>query len=65
MVGLILKRYKNARNVLENTPKENIKSTDFHIYGGVRAYLDCSSDYINPLLDEMYKAEKLLDEVFS
>ena len=37
------------------------KNTD---NGGVRAYLEVSSDYMNPLLDELHKAEKLLDEIF-
>lgn len=64
MVEFVLKQYKNAKDVLENTPKENIKRTLFKINGGVRAYLEVSSDYMNPLLDELHKAEKLLDEIF-
>lgn len=64
MVEFVLKQYKNAKDVLENTPKENIKRALFKINGGVRAYLEVSSDYMNPLLDELHKAEKLLDEIF-
>lgn len=65
MVELIIKRYKNAKDLLENTPQENLKKTLFKIGGGVRAYLEISSDYMNPLLDELHKSEKLLDELFS
>lgn len=65
MLELIIRRYKNAKNVLESTPLESLKRELFKIDGGVRAYLEASSDYMNPLLGEMYKAEKLLDEFFS
>ncbi|KNY30550.1 hypothetical protein [Pseudobacteroides cellulosolvens] len=65
MVELIIKRYKNAKDMLENTPQESLKRVLFKIDGGVRAYLEVSSDYMNPLLDELHKAEKLLDEFFS
>lgn len=33
------------------------------IGGGCRAYLDAFSDYMNPLLIEMNKAEKMLSEL--
>jgi hypothetical protein len=65
MLELIIKRYKNAKDILENTPPSILKRVLFKIDGGVRAYLEISSDYMNPLLDEMYKAEKVLDELFS
>ncbi len=65
MVELIITRYKNAKDMLENTPHESLKRALFKIDGGVRAYLEVSSDYMNPLLDELHIAEKLLDELFS
>ncbi|MDO6657827.1 hypothetical protein [Anaerobacillus sp. 1_MG-2023] len=52
---LIYKRYNDALEILEND--KNIK--DINIVGGIRAYLDSYSDYENPLLGEMHKAEKL------
>lgn len=36
----------------------------FKIRGGVRAYLEAHSDYMNPMLEEMNKAEKMLEEFF-
>ena len=33
------------------------------ISGGCRAYLDAFSDYMNPLLGEMDKAEKMLSNL--
>jgi hypothetical protein len=62
VLELIYKRYSNALQFLENDEKDKGK---FHISGGVRAYLDSYSDYSNPLLNEMHKAEKLVEELFS
>lgn len=61
VLELIYKRYKNALTLLENNEanKDNLS-----ISGGIRAYMDSYSDYNNPLLNEMYKAEKLLKELF-
>jgi hypothetical protein len=62
VIELIYKRYSNALQLLENDEEDKGK---FHISGGVRAYLDSYSDYNNPLLNEMHKAEKLVEELFS
>ncbi|WP_186578005.1 hypothetical protein [Aquibacillus kalidii] len=59
VLQLIYKRYKNARGVLE--ARKDIKA--INIKGGVRAYMDSYNDYNNPLLEEMYKAEKLTEEL--
>lgn len=64
MFELILKRFMKAKEVVDNTEPENLKESMFKISGGVRAYLDASSDYTNPILNEMDKAEVLLDELF-
>ena len=61
VLELIYKRYSNALQLLENNEMNKEK---FSIAGGVRAYLDSYSDYNNPLLNEMNKAEKLVDELF-
>jgi hypothetical protein len=62
VLELIYKRYYDAMQLLENGENDRKK---FHISGGVRAYLDSYSDYSNPLLNEMHKAEKLVEELFS
>ncbi|AJQ29641.1 hypothetical protein [Pelosinus fermentans] len=61
VLELIHKRYINALNLLEcnEANKDNL-----YILGGVRAYLDSYSDYDNPLLSEMGKAEELVQELF-
>jgi hypothetical protein len=64
MFDLILKRYKQAKETIDNTEPENLKAEMFKIHGSVRAYLDASSDYMNPVLNEMDKAEVLLNELF-
>lgn len=64
MFELILKRYMEAKEVIDNTEPENLKEAIFKISGGVRAYLDASSDFMNPILNEIDKAEVLLDELF-
>jgi hypothetical protein len=61
VLELIYKRYTNALKILESNEasKENL-----NIHGGIRAYMDSYSDYNNPLLNEMHKAEKLVKELF-
>lgn len=61
VLELIYRRYNNALKLLENNVanKENL-----NILGGIRAYMDSYSDYNNPLLNEMNKAEKLVKELF-
>ncbi|MGM0888390.1 MAG: hypothetical protein ACQEW5_15800 [Bacillota bacterium] len=58
---LIYIRYKNALDVMENN--EDIR--EVNIIGGVRAYMDSYNDYLNPLLEELHKAEKLNRELFN
>ena len=60
VLQLIYKRYKNALDVMENN--EDIR--EVNIIGGVRAYMDSYNDYLNPLLGELHKAEKLNRELF-
>jgi hypothetical protein len=62
VLELIYKRYSNALQLLEN---DVIEKEKFHISGGVRAYLDSYSDYSNPLLNEMHKAEELVGKLFN
>ncbi|MED4693177.1 MULTISPECIES: hypothetical protein [Peribacillus] len=59
VLQLIYKRYKNALTVLEN----NKDIRELNIIGGIRAYMDSYSDYQNPLLGELHKAEKLNKEL--
>lgn len=57
IIDLILKRYKNALYLLEN---DQATKDNLNVLGGVRAYMDSYSDYNNPLLKEMNRAEKLI-----
>lgn len=59
IMQLIYKRYKNALDILEN----NKDMKQINIIGGVRAYMDSYSDYNNPILGELHKAEKLNEEL--
>ena len=52
-------RYVKAEEILTNN--DNIKK--IMIVGGCRAYLDAFSDYMNPLLIEMDKAEKMFADL--
>lgn len=59
IMQLIYKRYKNALDILENS--KDIRQ--INIIGGVRAYMDSYSDYNNPILEDLHKAEKLNKEL--
>ncbi|SDZ50643.1 hypothetical protein SAMN05421736_11537 [Evansella caseinilytica] len=52
-------RYKSAESILDNEGE----TKSIFIEGSTRDYLDSFSDYNNPLLSEMWKAEKLLSEL--
>ena len=52
-------RYVRAEEILTNN--DDIKK--IMVIGGCRAYLDAFSDYMNPLLIEMDKAEKMLSNM--
>ena len=60
VLQLIYIRYKKALDVMECN--EDIR--EVNIIGGVRAYMDSYNDYLNPLLGELHKAEKLNRELF-
>lgn len=53
--------YKKASEVIEANGNLN----DIRIKGSMRAYLDSYSDYMNPILQEMGKAEKMLDSILA
>lgn len=47
-------------HVLESSKKQDISYEMVYISGSVRSYLEAYSDYMNPILEEMDKAEKML-----
>mgnify|MGYP004593200111 FL=1 len=57
MLQLIYKRYLDAQRVLAEDNLDKIM-----IKGGVRAYLDAFSDYRCRMVEELGKAEELLDK---
>ncbi|MDX8360168.1 hypothetical protein [Cytobacillus sp. IB215316] len=61
MLELILQRYEAAKEILESKPASNIAKDMFEITGGARAYLESANDYLNPMLEELYKCEELID----
>lgn len=63
MLKLIRKRYYDAMDLIENNSITSLKKERFFIKGGTRAYLESSSNYTNPMLEEMFKVEKLLDDI--
>lgn len=56
IIKTLYDRYVKAKQILLNNEDVN----KILIKGGCRAYLDSFSDYMNPMLMEMDKAEKLL-----
>ena len=52
-------RYMKAEEIISS----NEDISKIMISGGCRAYLDAFSDYMNPLLGEMDKAEKMLSNL--
>ncbi|WP_054708247.1 hypothetical protein [Bacillus sp. JCM 19041] len=61
VLNVILDRYRHAVWIV----KVNGQLEHIMIKGGTRAYLDQFSDYTNPLLEEMYLSEKLLEELIT
>jgi len=63
MLELIIKRYKNALIIIQRSDGDVIDSKQIHINGSVRAYLETASDYENPIIEEMDKAEELFKQI--
>ncbi|TDL32799.1 hypothetical protein E2R51_09010 [Jeotgalibacillus sp. S-D1] len=64
MVELLIKRYRNAFDIVEKSKDlSELSPSDFHIIGGTRAYIDSSSNYDNPVLEEMHKTEQLVKKI--
>ena len=59
ILNTLIERYIKAQEILKN--EGDIKK--IVIRGGFRSYLDTFSDYMNPLLIEMDKAEELLSKL--
>ncbi|UOQ94874.1 hypothetical protein MUO14_08085 [Halobacillus shinanisalinarum] len=61
MLELIISRYQQANDRIENNYFETLTKEMFSIQGSVRAYLDSHSDYMNPVLGECIKLRKCLE----
>lgn len=61
ILNTLYERYTKAMLILLNG--ENLRK--IMIKGGCKAYLDSFSDYMNPILLEMDKAEELLQEILN
>ncbi|QVR64861.1 hypothetical protein KIL00_03845 [Bacillus subtilis subsp. subtilis] len=66
MVKNILKRYEEAKEfILQSSDgkfEEDLSRVKNKLDTLTRAYLESANDYMNPMLREMYKTEKLLKE---
>ncbi|MCY8155461.1 hypothetical protein MOC55_13405 [Bacillus spizizenii] len=66
MVKNILKRYEEAKEFIQHSTKEQFEEDLSKVKNKLdtltRAYLESANDYMNPMLREMYKTEKLLKE---
>lgn len=66
MVKNILKRYEEAKAFSQHSSKEQFEECFSKIRNKLdtltRAYLESANDYMNPMLKEMHKTEKLLKE---
>ncbi|MGM0950550.1 MAG: hypothetical protein ACQEWT_17160 [Bacillota bacterium] len=64
MVKNILKRYKEAKEFIlqssESQFEEDLSKVKNKLDTLTRAYLESANDYMNPMLREMHKTEKLL-----
>lgn len=60
MLELIISRYKKAVDIIAGTRIEEFDKNQLYIVGSIRAYLDSASDYMNPMIEEMYKVEELI-----
>lgn len=63
MVKNILKRYEEAKVFIQHFSEEQLKKTSKvrnKLDTLTRAYLESANDYMNPMLREMHKTEKLL-----
>ncbi|WP_340640310.1 hypothetical protein [Bacillus atrophaeus] len=64
MVKNILKRYEEAKVFIQHSSEEQFEEGFSKIRNKLdtltRAYLESANDYMNPMLREMHKTEKLL-----
>ncbi|BCB02171.1 hypothetical protein [Bacillus sp. KH172YL63] len=61
MLKMIIKKYREACYILENNKVDRLSKEMISLRGLSRAYLEAYSDYLNPVLDEMNKVEKMID----
>ncbi|MEC2182508.1 hypothetical protein P9G43_07620 [Bacillus spizizenii] len=66
MMKNILKRYEEAKEFIQHSTEEQFEEDLSRVKNKLdtltRAYLESANDYMNPMLREMYKTEKLLKE---
>ncbi|WP_277714401.1 hypothetical protein [Bacillus atrophaeus] len=64
MVKIILQRYEEAKVFIHHSSEEQFEEDFYKIRNKIdtltRAYLESANDYMNPMLREMHKTEKLL-----
>jgi hypothetical protein len=63
MLKMIIEKYREVCYVLENSNTNSLSEDKISIKGLSRAYLEAYSDYLNPVLKEMNKAEKMVNDI--
>lgn len=63
MLDLIVSKYEKALKIVNSKSVSEITYADLSINGSVRAYVDAYSDWLNPMLGEMDKAEKMAEKL--
>ncbi|MFG6497550.1 hypothetical protein P8610_19465 [Fictibacillus sp. UD] len=63
MLDLIVYKYEKALKIVNSKRVSEITYADLSINGSVKAYVDAYSDWLNPMLGEMDKAEKMAEKL--
>jgi hypothetical protein len=64
MLDLIIRKYEKALKIINSKSDSEISYAELSINGSVRAYLEAYTDWLNPMLEEMDKAEKMAKQLF-
>lgn len=65
MLDLIIRKYEKALKIINSKSDSEITYEELSINGSIRAYLEAYTDWLNPMLGEIDKAEKMAKQLFS
>jgi predicted nucleotidyltransferase len=64
MLDLIIRKYEKALKIINSKSDSEITYEELSLNGSIRAYLEAYTDWLNPMLGEMDKAEKMAKQLF-